>query len=63
MTEGDVFSEWQAAGGNTSGFEPEIAAFLETQNLALTAQLGGFHFGHDAYKALVNAVNAALGGS
>ncbi|ORW85972.1 hypothetical protein AWB92_26715 [Mycobacterium sp. IEC1808] len=62
MTTTNVLTTWQAADGNVSGFPAPIQAFLQTQNLELSNQVGAFCLTNAALTALVNAVNAALGG-
>jgi hypothetical protein len=58
----DVFTTWQAAGFNASGFPAAIQPILATQDTALVNQTGHFDPNRAFIVALVNAVNAALGG-
>jgi hypothetical protein len=58
----DVLTAWQAADGDVSSFPAPIQAFLQTQNLPLSNEVGAFSLNRAALTALVNAVNAALGG-
>jgi hypothetical protein len=58
----DVFAGWQAAGFNSSSYPAAIQAVLATQDTELVAQLGHFDPNSAFIKAVVNAVNTALGG-
>jgi hypothetical protein len=58
----DVFSTWQTAGYNASSFPTGTQAILATQDTELVSEIGHFDPNSAFIKALVNAVNAALGG-
>lgn len=58
----DVFTTWQEAGYDAGGFPTALQPFLAAQNVGLVAQTGHWDLNDAAVTALVNAVNAALGG-
>ena len=59
----DVFTNWQAADFNSSSYPAAIQAVLSTQDTELVGQTGHFDPNDAFIKAVVNAVNTALGGS
>jgi hypothetical protein len=58
----DVFTTWQASGFNAGSFPAAIQPVLQSQDTQLVAQTGHFDPNRAFITALVNAVNAALGG-
>jgi hypothetical protein len=58
----DVFSTWQQADYNASSFPTAIQPVLASQDTNLVSQTGHFDPNSAFIDALVNAVNAALGG-
>ncbi len=59
----DVFATWEAAGFNAGSYPTAIQAVLATQDTELVSETGHFDPNSAFVKALVNAVNTALGGS
>jgi hypothetical protein len=59
---GDVLTEWQQSNFNSSSFPTAVQSILATQNVELVSQLGHFDPNEEFIRALVNAVNEALGG-